>query len=423
MRELFELWAGSVRQVPRRLRAFLLEFRTSPGQNWGMGIMALAFSTVLWVVVTIEQNPPKTAMLPNPIPVQPVNVPADMDILGDIGTVSLTVTAPLDLWERLSPSNFEAIVDLASAMGEGEVEVPVRARAKDNRTRIVGVAPAKVKVNLGALKSQLVPVKVNLQEAPPFGYTFDTPVVSLEQVTVLGPDSLVSLVDAAVADVNLISARETVAQSVRLTPRTARGYEISGVTLEPAWVVVVVAIQQRISYQTLPILPQTQGQVAPGFWVRSVVAVPANVTVVGPRDVLEGVGYLKTEAIDISVARGNLSRAVGLVLPPAVRLVDPSVTRVDIQIEPIEGTAVLYIAPEFRGLAPLLEARASVPTLEVWVSGAGPTLQQLSPNQLAVLVDVGGLGVGTYRLMPTVRVPTGIQFVRLVPEQLEVTIK
>lgn len=423
MRESFEPLGSSFHQVPRWLWASLLQLRASLRQNLGMGLMALSLSTVLWVVVINEQNPPKTAMLPHAISVQPVNVPADMDIIGDLGTVSLTVTAPLDIWEGLDPSGFAVVADFSAVVGEGQVEVPVVAHAKDNRVRILGVVPPTMQVYLGPLRRQLVPVQVNLQEALPFGYALGEPIVSTEGAVVLGPEAKVSAVDAAVADVNLSEARATIRQSFRLTPRTARGYQVEGVTLEPSWVVVEIAIQRQLSYQSVPVVPQTQGQVASGYWVRSLVAEPASVAMAGPRVVLDGVSYLRTQPIDLDKATQSLTRAVGLVLPPEVGLVDVATVLVNVQVEPIAGNAVLYLAPEFRGVAPALQARASVSTLEVWVSGAGPTLQRLNPNQVAVIVDAGGLGPGTYLLRPTVRLPAGIELYRVEPELIEVTVR
>ncbi|MBI4299919.1 MAG: hypothetical protein HY677_02195, partial [Chloroflexi bacterium] len=190
-------------------------FFSSLRSNLGLAALALLLSASLWIFITGEQNPPRSDTFAPEIPVEPVNVPKDLDVLGAIPSVRVRVRAPEDVWGDLSASNFTATVDL-SGQDAGTKRVPVNVRSRSKQVRVLNVLPDRVEVRLEALKRQTVPVKVNLLDSPPFGYTFETPQVTPEKVTVLGPESILSQVDFAVADVSLASEKVTIERSYRL---------------------------------------------------------------------------------------------------------------------------------------------------------------------------------------------------------------
>ncbi|MBI2887616.1 MAG: hypothetical protein HYY02_10455 [Chloroflexi bacterium] len=417
---------GSLRQaLGRWLRTlgFLLgAFGGSLRDNLSMGLLAVALSASIWVFITNEQNPPRTGIFPTRVPVQPVNVPTNLDVLGQLDPVVLRITAPTDLWNTMTENSFEVTVDLAE-MDEGEAEVPVRARPRDGRVRILDIVPAQVRVRLDTLRRQVVPVRVNLQQGAPLGYAADLPRVEPAEVTILGPEGLVSLVDVAVADVNLSGARSTLRQTFPLVPRTARGYDIAGVRLEPQNAVVEVPVVRQINYVSLAVVAQLQGSPVSGYWVSQVRVDPMTVAVTGPQDVLQPLGALKTLPVEVSNLTAPVSRNVGIELPAGVALVDRSVVRVDVTVQPAQGTVVFQLAPQFLGLDTGRTAQPEVPLVEVTIGGEVPMLRDLLPERVNVFLNLGGRGPGVYPLEPEVRLPSGFRVIRLTPARLNVTLR
>lgn len=395
--------------------------RGSFRNNVGMWLLALGLSVGLWVLVSNEQNPPKTDTFPSDIPVKPVNVPQNLDILGGVEPVRVRITAPLDLWSRLSASNFKATADLSGA-GPGVQEVVVRAESTNSRVEVLEVIPRKIKVQLEALKKQVVPVRVNFQDSVPFGYTFDPPKLSVEQVTILGPEPLVNQVDSAVADVNLGGVTVNINQSHRLTPRTRRGYEIKGVTLEPDSVVVQVTVRQQLLYQSYAVSPRLKGNVAQGYWVSSASVEPAMVTVVGTTKSLQAINFLQTKEVDISGIASNISRPVGIELPEGVSLVGLETVTMRVAVVPAQGTRVFRVVPQTKGLASGLKVSFLTDSVEVTVSGDVLALNRLLPTEVSPTIDLSNLRPSIYYLTPQAPVLKDIKVINIEPKEIGVVI-
>lgn len=398
--------------------AFVLSLR----HNMGMGVLALGLSTSIWVFITNEQNPPRTAIVPFHISVQPVNVPSNLDVLPTIEPVLVRVTAPSDLWNGLTESSFEGTVDLTAAQ-QGAVRKAVTVKPRDARVRVLEVIPSQVEVQLDELLRRTVPVQVNIRQDPPLGFGHEQPRPEVQQVAVLGPQQLVVTVDAAVADLNLSGFRSDVRQSFPLEARSARGYDVSGVRLEPQSVVIAVRITQQSAYSTLPVLPDIAGIPAPGFWVSQVRVTPPTVAVVGPPDVVQQIATIRTGPVDVNNLAGSVTRSV-LVAPPAgVTVLDRSAVQVEVTVQPIRGNAVALVAPQIRGLGSGLNARSDAASVEVTVTGEGPPLRDFNSGRVQVFLHLEGRSTGTYEVEAQVELPAGLQLVRVVPARVRVTVE
>lgn len=398
--------------------AFFLSLR----HNMGMGVLALGLSTSIWVFITNEQNPPRTNILPFHITVQPVNVPSDLDVLPTIEPVVVRVTAPSDLWSGFTESSFEATVDLTGAQ-QGSIRKPVSVKARDARARVLEVIPSQVEVQLDKLLRRTVPVQVNIRQGPPLGFGTEQPRPELQQVAVLGPEQLVTAVDAAVADVNLSGFRGDVRQSFSLEPRSARGYDISGVRLEPSSVAVDIRITRQSANTNLPVVPDIIGNPASGFWVSQVRVNPQIVAVFGPQDVIQQTVAVRTAPIDVTNLAGNVTRPANLSAPFGIILVDRNAVQVEITVQPLRGNAKVLVAPQVRGLGSGLNARTDTPSVEVTVSGEGPTLRDLNASRVLVFLNIEGRGSGTHDIEPQAELPPGLQLVGVAPSRVRVTVE
>lgn len=404
------------------IRLIFEAFFVSLRHNMGMGVLALGLSTSIWVFITNEQNPPRTNILPFHIPVQPVNVPSDLDVLPNIEPVVVRVTAPSDLWSGFTESGFDATVDLTGAQ-QGSIRKAVSVKPRDARVRVLEVTPSLVEVQLDKLLRRTVPVDVNIQQGPPLGFGHELPRPELQHVAVLGPEQLVTIVDAAVADVNLSGFRDSVRQSFSLEPRSARGYDISGVRLEPSSVVVDIRITRQSTYTNLPVVPDVIGNPASGFWVSQVRVNPQTVAVFGPPEVILQTVAVRTAPIDVTNLAGTVTRQANLSAPSGITLVDRSAVLVEITVQPLRGNARVLVAPQVRGVASGLNARTEAASVEVFVSGEGPTLQDFSATRVQVVLNVEGRGTGTYEIEPQVDLPPGLQLERVAPTRVRVTVE
>ncbi|MBI3977261.1 MAG: hypothetical protein HY331_03660 [Chloroflexi bacterium] len=399
--------------VVRRLLSQLYE-------NLILLLLALALSTILWVVVTNDQNPPIQNTFPGDILVTAVNVPAGVDVIGDLERVRVRISAPQDSWSRLRTGSFNATANLAR-FGAGLHEVAVDVRTPDPSVKILEVLPSKITIRLETLARRTIPVQVKVKDTLPFGYVYDQPRFAVKETAISGPSSLVSQVDAAVVEISLENKKVTIDQSFSITLLNPQGRPVEGVRVEPPTMNVQIPIEQQITYKTVPVHPVVHNDPARGYWVESINVNPAIVVVVGNRPVVEPISFLQTSPVDVAGAVNTVEQSVGLNLPEGSSLAGPQKVLVRVQISSVEGSKRLLVTPSVNGLRP--EQRSVVDPVDVTLVGPIPVLQGIKPTDVRASVDATGLLPGTYTLRVTVAAPERTKVASLDPVQVRVEVR
>jgi YbbR domain-containing protein len=94
-----------------------------------------------------------------------------------------------------------------------------------------------------------------------------------------------------------------------------------------------------------------------------------------------------------------------------------------VAISAIESNLAVSLPVEVVGLVRGLTAQVAPTTVDVIFSGPLPVLNGITPSDIRVMVDVGGLDVGVYQMSPTVTfLPERVQTQSVLPSSVEVTI-
>lgn len=394
-------------------------------------MLSAILGTMVWFVAVREQNPPVEADYAPAIPLEVENLPPETVILGDVpDRVALRLLAPQSSWERISPAKFRAWIDL-TGLAPGLHDVPVKVEVSDSAVTVLEERPTSINVRLETLLRAEVSIRVDVIDSAPIGYLSRPPVFTPITATVSGPTSLVTQVSQAVAEVYLRSAKETVRRTVDLAARNANGDLIGRVTLEPAKIEVVVPVEQRFGYRDVSVRVRVDGEVAPGYWISNITVEPSTVTLVGGPSALKSLpGYVETTPVQVSNATSNIVERVALVLPQGVSMVQPESgesqapggVQVSIQVSTVEGGQTVQREVFFQGLPETLTAIARPAQVDVILSGPLPRLQALTLQDVRVIVDMFGLGVGTHMVKPTIVVPESLRVESVLPETIEVQI-
>ncbi len=111
-----------------------------------------------------------------------------------------------------------------------------------------------------------------------------------------------------------------------------RPYGVSVTQVQPP--TLSLDLQQTAS-RTVRVTPALDGDPAPGYVVRSVRAVPAEVEVIGPEEYLRQTGEATTEPVNIEGARATVRDTVNIgVARTTVRLRTPQSAEVVVEIAP-----------------------------------------------------------------------------------------
>ena len=338
IRETVAILLGLLRPTLRSLR-----------DNTGLAGVSVALAFGLWILVTDAENPTLTRTLPMNLQVQPRNVPADVVVENALVSVQVRVRVADHVFESLTASDFEAVVNL-EGLGVGQYNLAPEVRPLTSRggLQVEQVSPGKVSVKLSPLVSKDVPVILDIKGSPPGEYTVSDPTTDDATVRVSGAQISVDLVTQAYAVVDVAGRTAPIQQSIRLAARDDRGNAVEGVTLEPGLTNVSVDITQIVYSKPVVIEPVIEGTPDSGYEISAVSVRPVTVIVSGDEQFISQVQTIKTRPVDVDGADQDVVTSVSLDLaglPEGSRVTGSGSVTVTVKVSPREGA---YRLPESR---------------------------------------------------------------------------
>jgi YbbR domain-containing protein len=388
-------------------------------------LFAFLLAVAVWLAGVSATDPIEERVFATPIPIQYLP-PADGLIV--VGTppadARVTLRAPQSVWQRLSVSDLRLMADL-SLLQAGTQTVVLEASVQLAGVRVMRVQPERVVVALERASRQTVSVRALMLGEPASRYLADAPEVEPGEVEAIGPASLVGTVVEAVAAVDMTGADRDLDQVVDLVPRNASGEVVAGVLLEPATARVRIHVSLPGGFRSVAVLPTLTEQVEPGYRVTNVTVTPPTVVVFSSNSqAIEALpGFLQTRPISLAGADDTFQQRASIDLPLGISLVDEQTVLVEVTIEPILSSITLTRQVEIVGLEDTRFALASPQMVSVILDGPLPVLERLQPDDVRVVADLLGLGLGEHTVEPEVIVlPQGVSVRRVIPGSLEVTI-
>lgn len=390
-----------------------------------LAMVSLIAAVALWMVVTDAENPTTDKELPFTIPVEPVSV-ADGLAVYDLepDAVVVTVRATDDTVDQLTAANFRATVNMTGVRDTQSTQsITVEILDVDeDEASVVEVSSQFTRVVLESQVSKSVPVQVNRLGSMAQGFTIASIETEPSEATVIGPASSVALVESADADVNLTGVRSNLEQQYELTPRDAGGAIQPRVRVEPSSAEVRINVQQLATPQIVPVLIDTQGEVAAGYNIVDINPDPWTILVTGPLEVLQSLDFISTEPIDVSGANSTITRSATLQVPTGVEAERQSVNVV-IEVAPAPGSRAITVVPTILNVPTGLTAIPQTTSLTVRVTGPTPVLNELTPANIQVTVNADGLTEGIHTLPVEVDVPDNVQLNGVDPGQAVIALR
>jgi YbbR domain-containing protein len=391
-------------------------------------LLAFALALVVWVTAVTAANPDQTLTYPGPIPIEFIGQDPSLVMTGTvIKQVQVSLRAPQSIWQTLTSGEvpIHAIVDLTGVKA-GIHTVAVQIQITTQPVRIISINPSKFDLSLEQLVTMTLPVEVSYTGQPAVGYKAGNVVLDPAVVAVSGPQSFVAQVKHIRAALDVTNSRQNIDVTLPISAETENGVVVSGITVQPNSVHVSLPIAQQGGYRDLAVKVMITGKLASGYRLNNITAAPLTVTVFSENiPLIESLpGFLETSTLDISGASSNINSQLSLNLPNGVLLIGDQAVSVQIEVVPIEDSRpVAFRTVEVIGLEPGVNAVISPSTVDVILAGPLPVLNSLLPDDVHVRVDLTGLGVGTYQLIPDVVVAgLGVTVQSILPGTVEVTI-
>jgi len=396
-------------------------------KNIGTLLVAFILAVIVWVSAVIASDPNEEHILARSVPIEVIGQDSGLQIMGDVpGNVTLVLRAPSSVWTQMNndQQSVRAWVDLSN-LGSGVHEVPVQVQITPRLVRLIRQDPESLTITLDPIVSQVFPVNLVVQGEPPVGYQAQTPKLDPFEVTVTGPESLVSLVKEVRVKVDVTNATQTIISDETPLLLDEEGRLVVGVTVSPDTVTITQPITLLGGYRYVVVRPVSVGQVASGYRLTNIFVSPVGKIVFSsdPELVNNLPGYVETQPIDLTGKTDDFETLVDLNLPADVSVIGDPKVLVQVSIAAIESSLSISLPVEVIGLAPGLEASPAPTTVDVILSGPVPVLNTLGPGDVRVVLDLSGYDAGTYQLIPQVDIlPEQVQKVSMLPATVEITI-
>jgi YbbR domain-containing protein len=394
---------------------------------WFIGSILLAF--VVWLFAA-SQSDPFVQWRPTGFPIHVT--PDDGLIITNQTNLPTTATvqlqAPESVRRLLAAEDVIVSADL-TGLGPGEHTVPLRATVA-RQAVAVDISPRQMTVRLEVLQSELKPVRVDIVTPAPMVYSMGEPVLDQRQIEVSGPQSKVSQVTEVLVPVALANQRTTYESDVRAIPVDVDGNTVTGVTLDPQTVHVYIAVAPRSGVLEVHVLPNFVGELAEGYvFSGGVNYTPQTVVVSGSEAALESLpGNVWTAPINLADKTSSFEVTVPVELPDD-QLVIVTGRNITVQVEITTQTITRqfeHIAIEFVGTKTGLQYQTPSSEATVLVTGPQPVLNQLTAEDVNVLVDVSSLEAGSsVQLAPIASIDEASSAVTasVLPAQIDVEVQ
>ena len=396
--------------------------------NLGSLVLAFILALSVWIVAVTNADPTETREL-GPIPIDYSGLRQGLLVVGAAPPVAGTVTvrAPLSVWEQLGSQNVALAVHL-EGLEEGTHELPVETSLGVQPAQVSQWNPGTISLILERAATASLGIDVVAVGEPQLGYRTTSIAVLPETAVILGPLSQVDQVVSIVATVNILERREEFEVEVQLIAVDGGGNVVDSVELEPSTTIVGVAIEPRERFRLVSVVPNLEGEeqlADAGYRLTDVSVTPEVITVFSSDPTaLQGLpGFVVTLPLDLSGATNDLERRLSLDLPEGVSPVEDQGVLVKVSISPVEGTITVSRLVEFRGLTDGFFAKLSPEAVEIILDGPLPTLNSLQLEDVRVIVDLLDLDVGVHLVSQLILIaPTDVEHDPVFPSTIEITI-
>jgi hypothetical protein len=239
------------------------------------------------------------------------------------------------------------------------------------------------------LELENVPAELEISSAPP-----DT-----VSVRVRGTSRVVSRLDssevAAVLDLGDEGPGRRLFDMFSDRVEVPPGIEITSVV--PA--TVTLTLERKGVPRMVPVVPDIEGEPAPGLAVGSIETDPDSVEVIGPETRLAELREALTGPVSVAGASEDVVTEVTVVVAdPTLRLVEPVSARVVVQIvaAPVEKT--LHDVPIEIQSGQSHGVSVEPKHVAIGVRGTGAAIAAIAETDLRASIDLDGLPPGSYRL-------------------------
>jgi YbbR domain-containing protein len=295
-------------------------------QNIGYKLLALILAFWWWTYAQSQQYPRETRTVS--VKAQVVRSGPYVLLNGE-PTVRVRINGFRDDLNAFDTSSLKASLDLSRATPGQQQTLPVIITAPAHSPVKLLDRKVNVEVTVDTRAKKNWKVEPHVEETSP-RYQVSHITIKPNEVTLRGPTSRLRQVRHVYVRLHLMGARP-MREELPVEVVNAARVAVPDVEATPSRVNVTVSLRET---QAFPIAPPIVGSPAAGFHITGWDYEPKTILLSGESSVLKSLKAVPTEPIDITGARDNVTREVGLRLPDGVTAQGPERVSVEVHIAP-----------------------------------------------------------------------------------------
>ncbi len=407
--------------------------------NLGLKIGSVLLAILCWFLVLNIEDPVKDKVLTD-VPITVVNG-SYLESMGlsyqlETDKVRVTIRGNRSIVNSLVANDIVVLADMTQivSMESDPVMVPLTAscpKYASLQPEAFTVLPDCVELALEPLVSESYVVTPSTGETKPNKeYEVGAMEVMPEQISISGPESLVSKIDKVVATVQVtnrevggefkgqiqvIDKNQEAFTEAQMSYLTLKGVEADGT--------VKVNVELWRLQTDVQIVAETSGTPKSGYQVEKVTTTPETVTVVGPDEALEALKALGNSIvippseIDVTNKSSDITTKVDITsyLPENIRLATDVSPIVIVNTTILPDGSKLYEVPvgnlTQEKLGADMVAVFDTDRIQVRIKGDERVLRQLKAEEIQGMVDLENLSEGNHAVLVQFNLPDGVSLV------------
>ena len=390
--------------------------------NIDIKLLALAMAIILWFYISSEYN--ISAERYYDIEIRAINLNENLSIKDIRDKVSVGIEGPQNILENLSSQKIVGTIDLQNIEDPGEYQIEADVIIPKN-TNITKIIPNNIMVEVEEILEIAYPVEYNLIGLPERGYSLeDEPEITPSEVTVVGPDSLLTQIEHVKIDLDISSIKDDFKSEETVFVYNKNNEEIKNLKVEPEQVFVSIKVGEGYPEKILPIKPRIIGKPAPEYFISKIEANPSYIRVYGNYSKIGNLDFLETIPIDVNGISKTLTVKIPPIISEGIYLIDEQETLIEVQIqveEKEEEQLFENIIIQKREASPFLSYKLNPEKVDIRVSGKYNDMKNITENDIKVFVNLSDTEMERVKI--EAKLPPGINLIQLIPEEVDISIK
>ena len=389
-----------LKQLPKKLWPVLT-------RNIGLKLLALVFAILLWSYV-VTTNPSITrnktitglnAYINGQATLNAYRLALTENPGSALNGITVTLEVPQSEYAFASQDNVQVSLDLTSVRASGTQDVPLRATSSYGK--VISIIPDRVTLSFESLDSRSVPVNVTITGTDEDKW-YSKNRINPQQLNISGAASVVQRISSASVTIDATDRSQSYTSAEPYVLYDSDGNIIDQTMLDCSASSITVGLdiyptrELAVSANAEDVLT---GQLAEGYVVESISIQPETVVVAAEAELLDSLGALLVEPINVDGVSQSFSRRVALSKLADIKYT--SVEQVYVSVQIAEETAserIENLRVEFVGQDDSLSLTWRREDFAARATGPRSLVEALKDSGLNVTVDLSGLEAGVYEL-------------------------